>query len=143
MLKEKSIFDYLEITNLKNLKADINTLHPFGYNEGERGATAFLNLEEPLQYLALIELKPGVPRGNHKHSERIEILYIISGKVKGKYWCPGTLLEDAYEVIHEPGTFIRINPGLFHELSAVDQTWVLECSPIFFNIKDIDYFSTQ
>jgi quercetin dioxygenase-like cupin family protein len=137
--KKNLIFDYLTIKNLNEIKADINTFKPFGSTKGDRGLTIFLNSKEDFQFIALVELKPNLPRGHHQHAKKIEMLYVISGTVKGKYWLPEWPFKDAYEMIHEAGTFVQINPGLFHEFLAIEPTWLVELSPTSFNVKDTYY----
>ncbi len=41
----------------------------------------FWNGEEPIHYLAFLELRAGAVRGNHLHRHKRELVYLISGEI--------------------------------------------------------------
>lgn len=135
----QQIYDLLDIKDLTQLEPHLDDQKPFGYLEKERGFMAYLNQPKDYKFLAILEIKPGQPRGRHYHKEKIEMFYIISGLTHGQYWLPTMKQDEGIQHVHKPGDFITIQPGLCHEFSAQEPTLALEMTYQSFTLKDTFY----
>lgn len=82
--------------------------------------------EEPIRYLAAIELREGSVRGNHYHLAK-KCVYLMSGALT-------VVLEDRetrerLEVEMEAGDRIDTAPGLAHALRITRSGWAVEFAP--------------
>lgn len=85
------------------------------------------NAEEPIRYLAVIELRSGGTRGNHYHKAKQEHVYLIEGEVT-------VLLEDLATGAREDfqmraGDLIHIPPGIAHALRTIHPGRAIEFAP--------------
>jgi dTDP-4-dehydrorhamnose 3,5-epimerase-like enzyme len=100
----------------------------------ERGEFVQVSYHEEIRHLAFFEIKQGFSRGGHYHGRKEEIFYIASGKIEAKLLDLDT--EEKEERIFEKGDRLRILPRCAHLFTAIEDTWVVEYSPQFFDPKD-------
>lgn len=131
--------DCLEIKNLETVEPDLKSTHPFGKIDKGRGESSYLNFGRDIKFVGVLEFLPGLGiRGKHYHKNKIEMMYVLTGKMNGFYWLP----EDPSgfeERIHKKGDFITIRPGLTHAFEAMERTITIELSPDIFSIEDTFY----
>ncbi len=137
------IEDYLKVIDILEVEADRDSSYPFGKWKGERGDIIYLNCEEPIKMLGVLELSPelGV-RGRHAHSKKKEMLYFLTGKVRGRYWFK-EVPETTYEFIHRPGHMVVISPDLFHEFAPLEVSLAIEFSPQPYDKRDTIYVNDK
>jgi dTDP-4-dehydrorhamnose 3,5-epimerase-like enzyme len=103
------------------------------WNE-ERGEFIQVSYREELRHLALFEIKRGFSRGGHYHERKEEIFYIASGKIRATFLDLDT--EEREERIFEKGDRLRIRPRCAHHFTGIEDTWVVEYSPQYFDPGD-------
>ena len=134
-----SLQDFLAVQDLTNADPNLQTSHPLGRWQAPRGEMIYLNSEDQISMLGVLELRPELgPRGRHKHQVRKEIFYIITGKVIGRYWFDHHP-QDGYTIEHNAGQLLTIYPGLYHEFLALEPTWMVEYSPQSYDASDVIY----
>jgi mannose-6-phosphate isomerase-like protein (cupin superfamily) len=94
----------------------------------------FYDAEQPIHYLALIELRAGDVRGNHYHQRKEEWAYVIEGAAE-------LLVEDVATKQRETlplaaGQLARIATGVAHAYRTVQPGKALEFSPARFDPAD-------
>jgi mannose-6-phosphate isomerase-like protein (cupin superfamily) len=94
----------------------------------------FYDAEQPIHYLALIELRAGGVRGNHYHHRKEEWAYVIEGEAE-------LVLEDVATKRRETltlaaGELARIRTGVAHAYRTVQPGKALEFSPARFDPAD-------
>jgi mannose-6-phosphate isomerase-like protein (cupin superfamily) len=90
--------------------------------------------DEPIQYLAFIELRAGTVRGNHFHKFKKEYCYILQGEIL-------LVVEDTESKSRESlqlvaGQLVTILPGVAHSLRVVKSGQAIEFSPLRFDRTD-------
>jgi len=100
----------------------------------ERGEFVQISYREEIRHLALFEIRRGFSRGGHYHERKEEIFYIVSGKIEARFLDLDT---------HEKGTHVfgkgdrlRIRPRCAHLFTGLEDTWIVEYSPQFFEPED-------
>jgi mannose-6-phosphate isomerase-like protein (cupin superfamily) len=98
----------------------------------------FYDGDEPIRYIAFIELLPGCPRGNHFHKTKEEFLYVIRGELS-------LVVQDVREARRDSvplkaGDLAIIRAGIAHALLAATPGQAVEFSPARFNPADIHRF---
>ena len=132
----------LIIEHYKALEPDMNSPKPNGFKALPKGDTAYINPEEDVKFTGVIEFVPGTGvRGKHYHKNKLEILYIISGKLKALYW-EVDAPDEITEVIHVKGDKITIPPLIAHGFEAIEHTTVLEMITTDFDMADTFYKET-
>lgn len=100
-----------------------------------QGELALLhNSEDPICYLAWIELKPGVLRGNHYHRVKREHLYLIQGTARVCLLDLET--QERLELQINAGDLILIEPGIAHVIESQESSHAVEYSPVPMDIGD-------
>jgi len=98
----------------------------------------FYDGEEPLHYLAYIELRAGSVRGNHYHTTKQEWIYLVQGEaVLG--------VEDIETKARETlplkaGDLAFISSGVAHAIRTVQPGHAIEFSSTRFDAADIHRF---
>ena len=88
-----------------------------------------------LVYLDLIVSDPPVYRGVHYHERKVEIFYIISGRVEVHLadldtdWRKTLLLA--------PGMKLTLLPRLAHQFRALEYAQIIEASPQAYDPRDV------
>jgi mannose-6-phosphate isomerase-like protein (cupin superfamily) len=94
----------------------------------------FYDAEEPIRYMAFLEIRPGGPRGNHYHKFKKELLYVIQGELS-------LVVQDLEQETRDlvplrMGDVAAIGPGVAHALRASAPAQLIEFSPARFNPAD-------
>ena len=98
----------------------------------------FFNGEQPIQYIAFIELQPGSARGNHYHKVKTEWVYLIRGTMR-------LLVQDIETNVCESttlqsGDLTLIQTGVAHALEPLEPGQAIEFSSARFDAADIYRF---
>lgn len=98
----------------------------------------FYDADEPVRYLAFIELREGGARGNHYHKIKEEWVYLIQGEVQ-------LVVEDIESKVREvvplqTGDLAIIQPGVAHVLRTIRPGQAVEFSKVRFDPADIHRF---
>jgi 8-oxo-dGTP pyrophosphatase MutT (NUDIX family) len=137
-LTMRAIEEYIEISQL-GLAKDYEAL--------ERGngfvvsstscPTAAIHTSAEARFIALLEFKHDVPRGNHYHLRKVEHMVVLSGTLR----CSFALPEDSSNTIErvlEPGQMVRILPGCVHTYTALEgNALALEYAPQRYEASDV------
>jgi len=94
------------------------------------------NADEPIRYLATIELKPGSIRGNHVHRIKREFLYLATGRLR-------LVLQDCAtgetaSTDLGAGDLVVIPPGIAHALCPHEPGLAVEFSPAMLDPTDTE-----
>jgi mannose-6-phosphate isomerase-like protein (cupin superfamily) len=95
----------------------------------------FYDADEPVRYLAFLELRDGGVRGNHYHESKEEFIYLIQGELQ-------LVAEDIHSrareiVALQAGDLVVIQPGVAHALRTVKSGQAVEFSRSRFDRADI------
>ena len=98
----------------------------------------FYDDDEPIRYLAFLELRAGGVRANHYHKIKRELLYMIGGELL-------LIVEDIdsgerVPLSLQPGDLAAIQPGIAHALQTVVPGQAIEFSTTRFDPADIHRF---
>jgi uncharacterized cupin superfamily protein len=99
----------------------------------------FFNGQESIQYIAFIELQPGITRGNHYHKAKAEWVYLIRGTMR-------LLVQDVESNGRErielrAGDLVFIQTGVAHALEPLEPGQAIEFSSARFDATDIYKFA--
>jgi quercetin dioxygenase-like cupin family protein len=94
----------------------------------------FYDSDDPVRYIAYVELRPGTVRGNHYHRIKEELVYLILGEIV-------LLVEEVDSKARESirlkaGELAVIQPGIAHALRVVKAGHAVECSKTRFEATD-------
>jgi hypothetical protein len=94
----------------------------------------FYDGEEPIRYMAFVQVQPGRPRGNHYHKFKKEFLYVIQGEFL-------LLVHDIAQGARDSvplrmGDVAVIETGVAHAAQASAPAQVIEFSPVRFDPSD-------
>ena len=94
----------------------------------------FYDADEPIRYMAWVEIRPGCARGNHYHLVKKEFLYVIQGEL-----C--LVVQDLEQGTRDSvplrmGDVAVIGTGVAHAVRATAPAQVIEFSPARFNPAD-------
>ena len=98
----------------------------------------FYDGEEPIRYLAYIELRPGAVRGNHYHKVKEEWIYLVRGEAV-------LLLQDIEtkeraSVSLQSGDLAFVSTGIAHAIQSAQPGQAIEFSKVRFDAADIHRF---
>jgi mannose-6-phosphate isomerase-like protein (cupin superfamily) len=99
----------------------------------------FYDSDEPIRYVAFIELCAGSVRGNHYHKIKEEWIYIILGQVLLQILDVESKASDSVELC--AGDLVVIRTGVTHALRIGTPGQAIEFSPNRFDPDDIYRFS--
>ncbi|MDF2939845.1 MAG: hypothetical protein K0R66_487 [Gammaproteobacteria bacterium] len=120
------------LVNLAEIPPQLDSPRQLGFVKGDKGETAFLNIEDASRTVMVFELLAGKPRGGHYHQEKEEYIYIIEGEAKLYVWLPGK--PEAHRCIElKKADWLHIKPGLAHMYIGAPRALVLEQSPVSYN----------
>ncbi len=90
--------------------------------------------DQPVHYLAFIELRAGTLRGNHFHKRKEESIYMVAGEVL-------LILEDTESrervtVPMQTGDLVQIPPGIAHTLQVIKAGQAIEFAGARFDPTD-------
>jgi hypothetical protein len=89
------------------------------------GELAQIANDVPIRFIAYVEFAGlGIVRANHYHAVRVEWLYILSGRLVGRFFD----LDTAESVDHdlEAGDLIMVKPRCAHGYRALEPTQTIE-----------------
>jgi quercetin dioxygenase-like cupin family protein len=95
----------------------------------------FYDSEEGIRYMAMIELNPGSPRGNHYHKVKEEFVYVIEGKVE--LVAEDIATKEHAAVLLEPGDWVVIPTAIAHALRPMEKGKAIEFSKVRFALADV------
>ena len=95
----------------------------------------FFDGDEPIRYLAYIELRSGSARGNHFHKVKAEWIYLLSGEAT-------LLLEDTEtkeqaKLPLKVGELAFVQTGIAHAIQVLQSGQAIEFSSARFDAQDI------
>ena len=98
----------------------------------------FYDDDEPIRYLAFLELRAGGVRANHYHKIKRELIYLIAGELL-------LIVEDIgsrerVSLTLRPGDLAAIQPGIAHALQTTVPGQAIEFSRTRFERADIHRF---
>ena len=95
----------------------------------------FYDADEPVRYLAFIELREAGVRGNHYHNVKEEFIYVIQGELQLVAEDIGTKAREV--VAMQTGDLAILQPGVAHALHTVKPGQAVEFSRVRFDPADI------
>jgi mannose-6-phosphate isomerase-like protein (cupin superfamily) len=113
--------------------ADAPLLKRLLLDQGE--LAQFWDGEEPIHYLAFIELRAGAVRGNHYHNRKRELVYVISGEVLLTVQDPQSGARDS--VTLRTGDTGMIETGIAHAYRTIEPGQAVEFSSARFDATDV------
>lgn len=135
----KTIEMLLHVESLHDRVPDMESQQPVGRRDQGRGTSVYLNLEEAIRFVGLIEFLPGLGlRGKHYHQQKREHFYLIDGLMTGYFWLPDEP-DQIHEIELRKGDLLTVEPGLVHAFQAIERTLVVELSPDTFDCQDVYY----
>ena len=99
----------------------------------------FYDADEPMRYLAFIELRAGSVRGNHYHNIKEEWIYLIEGEVLLTLEDLRTKERESFRI--GAGDLIFISTGVAHALRIAESGQAIEFSKSRFDPTDIHRFA--
>jgi hypothetical protein len=90
--------------------------------------------EEPLRYLAVIELRAGTVRGNHFHKVKREFIYLVSGGAR--LIVEDLASNDRADLPLGPAELVFIPPAVAHALQVTASGLAIEFSQARFDPTD-------
>jgi len=105
---------------------------------GQGELSHFWDGEEPIHYIAFVELREGAVRGNHYHLVKHERFYVISGEVS-------LVVEERASgaresVLLQAGDLAEISTGVAHAFRTVVPGQAVEFSNARFDAGDVYAF---
>lgn len=78
------------------------------------------------RFLAFLEFRPNAakPRGNHYHRQKVEVLYVIRGRLRAAYEDLET--GELYETELKAGDLAAVSPLCAHVYEAIEHTFAVE-----------------
>ncbi|HEY5910297.1 MAG TPA: cupin domain-containing protein [Verrucomicrobiae bacterium] len=95
----------------------------------------FWNGEEPIHYIAFLELRDGAIRGNHYHRHKREFVYVISGELLLSVADTESSQRDS--LILRAGDLGSIDTGIAHRYQVNQPGQAVEFSTVTFNPADL------
>lgn len=104
-----------------------------------KGELTHISYDQDINYVAYVEFPlDGVPRANHFHEEKVEYMYLISGKLRGYYRLAVIPSAKVHEETIEAGSLVRVSPGWAHAYVTVEAGHAIEFSPSGFDVISKD-----
>src|SRR5690348_16725565 len=113
-LNRKVIKQFLPAVEPQNA-ADSPTLKRLLLPQGE--LAQFFDGEEPVRYLAYIELRSGSARGNHFHKVKEEWIYMLSGEAV--LWVEDVETKAQEKVGLKVGDLVFVKTGVAHAIHVL------------------------
>ena len=90
--------------------------------------------DEPIRYIAFLELREGGARGNHYHKLKEEFLYLIHGEIQ--LVVEDLTTKERQTVGLAAGDLVVLQPGIAHALRTVKPGEAIEFSKLRFDPND-------
>ena len=94
----------------------------------------FYDADEPIRYMAWVEIRPGCARGNHYHKVKKEFLYVIQGEFCLVVQDPEHGARDSVPL--QMDDVAVIGTGVAHAMRASAPAQLIEFSPARFDPAD-------
>lgn len=96
---------------------------------------------EEARFIAYLEflVGPGRARGNHVHARRAESLYVIRGRLRGRWAEVASGARE--ERVLKAGDLVRVASGCAHAYEALEYSQAIEFSDTPFDPDDVVPFS--
>jgi uncharacterized RmlC-like cupin family protein len=94
----------------------------------------FYDGNDPIHYIAFIELKAGTQRGNHFHKQKFEWIYVLTGEFLLR--AEDVETHERQSLTVRGGDLLNIRPGLAHVLDIHQSGQAIEFSPARFDQGD-------
>lgn len=108
-----------------------------GYLAWKQDALAALfHNGEPMTFIAYLEFKNGVVRGNHWHHRQAQRMLVVDGELTGRFFLPGAP-EDVLELTLTQGDVLQCDVGVVHSYKAPDRAAAIEYSAQPYEVDDI------
>jgi len=98
----------------------------------------FYDGDEPIRYMAFIELVAGTSRGNHYHKVKFEYIYLLRGEVTLQVQEVNGSQSESVPL--KAGDLVSIGTGIAHVLRVTESGQAIEFSPARFDAGDIYRF---
>ncbi len=95
----------------------------------------FWNGEEPIRYIASLELRAGTARGNHYHLHKREWIYVIKGQITVLVEDPASRRHDDF--VLRTGDLGVIDIGIAHVYRITSSGQAVEFSSVTFDAADV------
>lgn len=90
---------------------------------------------ENYRFAAYWNCHPGGPcRGNHYHMEKVEVMYLISGKLHAAYLDLDT--DERFDLVLIAGDLVTVRPRLVHSYIALQSAQVVEVASTTYTPTD-------
>jgi hypothetical protein len=87
------------------------------------------------RFAAYWDSHPGGPcRGNHYHCEKVEVMYLISGRLHAAYLDLDT--EERFDLVLIAGDLVTVRPRLVHSYVALQSAQVVEVATTSYSPSD-------
>ena len=131
-----TLSDYFEVTKFMNKKDYKLAEKGVGFIVPGTDALASISLDEPIQYVALLQYIENEARANHYHRVKLEYVAVLNGKLGCILHLPDEP-DNKIERILEAGSMIKIRPGCVHIFTALNgNATALELSPQKLDLSD-------
>ncbi|MGW8375234.1 cupin domain-containing protein [Streptomyces sp. ODS28] len=133
-----AVKDYVSVTRLSEDR-DPSALEREGkgYMAWKNGALAALfHNGAPMTFMAYLEFKNGVTRGNHYHVRQHQNMVVLSGELRAKFVLPDAP-DDVLELTLTPGDVLSCAPGCVHSYMARDTAVAVEYAPTPYEVDDL------
>lgn len=135
----QNLLALIEVKKLPKLDPKTSPMSQFGCLATAKGKTVMLSNNNRYETVLLLEFLPdGQLRGNHYHTQKQEILYIIEGSLQGYFWLPEDT-TNIQKITFTTGDFITIPSQIAHAYQAYEKTLVLELATIPYDPSDTYY----
>jgi quercetin dioxygenase-like cupin family protein len=107
-----------------------------GYLAWKNGALAALFYNgDPVRFIAFLEFKNGVVRGNHYHRKAVQTMLVLDGELKGKFFLPDAP-DDVLELTLTQGDVVCCGTPVVHSFRAPEYAIAVEYSPDRYAVDD-------
>ena len=108
----------------------------FAVSQGTTGTCAITPIEAA-KFVAVLEFKAGIARGNHYHKAKVEYMCVLNGQLNCKLY-PIDAPSASHNLILTAGQILKIAPNCVHTFTAIGtNVFALEYSPQKFEQSDV------
>jgi quercetin dioxygenase-like cupin family protein len=139
-----SVKDYVSVTRISTDRdpAALETAGK-GYMAWKNEALAALfHNGDPMVFMAYLEFKNGVSRGNHYHLRQHQYMIVLAGELRCKFLLPDAP-EDVLELTLTQGDVLSNLPGCVHSYQAPESAVAIEYSPHPYQVDDLVAFPVE
>jgi dTDP-4-dehydrorhamnose 3,5-epimerase-like enzyme len=108
----------------------------------EDALAALFHNGDPMTFMAYLEFKNGVTRGNHYHLKQRQWMLIVAGELQAKLLLPDSP-EHITTLTLKQGDLLYCAPGCVHSYRAQDSAAAVEYSPERYEVDDMVNFPVE